>query len=130
MLLAIRFPQAPDAATFRRALDSDQRRIWTAGLDGASVGFAAARLRSLVDGSLLADIEALYVLPEARGVGLGEALMDEILAWAAASGAMAVESVALPGDRVTKNFFERYGLTARALQVHRRLTPTPEVPAD
>lgn len=126
MLLAIRFPEAPDAAAFGRSLDAEDRRFWMANLDGASVGFAAARLRRLTDGSLLADIEALYVLPEARGVGLGEALMEAVLAWAAAAGAAAVDSVALPGDRVTKNFFERFGLTARALQVHRRLRPDTE----
>lgn len=130
MLLTIRFPQALDAAAFQRALAGGRRRFWMASLDSASVGFAAARLQRLVDGSLLADIEALYVLPEARGVGLGEALMDEVLAWATESGAIGVDSIALPGDRVTKNFFERYGLTARALQVHRRLSPAPEDPPD
>jgi GNAT superfamily N-acetyltransferase len=130
MLLATRFPQAPDAAAFLRGLDSGGRGFWMANLDGASVGFAAARLIGLDDGSLLVDVEALYVLPEARGVGLGEALMEDVLAWASAAGAVAVDSVALPGDRVTKNFFERFGLTARAIQVHRRLTPTPEDPPD
>lgn len=126
MLLTIRFPEAPDAAAFRRALDAEDRRFWMANLDGASVGFATARLRRLADGSVLADIEALYVLPEARGVGLGEALMESVLAWASGAGAAAVDSIALPGDRVTKNFFERFGLTARALQVHRRLQPKSE----
>lgn len=126
MLLAVRFPEAPDAAVFRRALDAEDRRFWMANLDGASVGFAAARLRLLAGGSLLADIEALYVLPAARGVGLGEALMEAVLAWASGAGAEAVDSVALPGDRVTKNFFERFGLTARAIQVHRRLRPAYE----
>lgn len=130
MLLADRFPEAPDAAAFRRALDGEGRGFWMANLDGTSVGFASARLRRLAGGFLLADIEALYVLPEARGVGLGEALMEEVLAWASGAGAMAVDSVALPGDRVTKNFFERFGLTARALQVHRRLSPDPEDPPD
>ena len=124
-LLATRFPEPPDAAMFRRALASDRRRFWVANLDGASVGFAAAHLQTLANGTLLADIETLYVLPDARGVGLGEALMEDVLAWAAGVGAVAVDSVALPGDRVTKNFFERFGLTARALQVHRRLAPDP-----
>ena len=87
------------------------------------MGFAAVRLHTLADGSHLADIEALYVLPDARGVGLGEALMETVMAWATEVGAAGVDSVALPGDRVTKNFFERFGLTARALQVHRRLCP-------
>jgi len=98
---------------------------WSGDVDGAAVGFGVARLVELADGSSLAEIDALYVLPEARGVSLGEALMDEVLAWAAGAGAAAVDAVALPGDRVTKNFFERYGMTARALQVHRRLKPPP-----
>ncbi len=126
MLLAIRYPQQLDSAGFEQALLRNGSRIWVGSLDDSAVGFAAARLVSLADGTLLADIEALFVLPEARGVGLGEALMDQVLAWANSAGAYAVDSVALPGDRMTKNFFERYGLTARALQVHRRLAPATD----
>lgn len=125
MLLAIRYPEALGTAGFRRILEGGPTQLWVGTLDGASVGFAAARFVALADGRSLAAIDALYVLPEARGVGLGEALMDEILAWAVAGGAAAVDAVALPGDRVTKNFFERYGMTARAIQVHRRLEPPP-----
>ena len=123
MWLAIRYPSALEAPGFRRLLEGGTARVWVGGLDDAPVGFAVARLVVLADGTSLATVDALYVLPEARGVGLGEALMDEVLAWAVAGGAAAVDAVALPGDRVTKNFFERYGMTARALQVHRRLTP-------
>ena len=125
MLLAIRYPEALDAAGFRRLLETGGVRAWVGDLDGSAMGFAVARLVELADGTPLAEIDALYVLPEARGVGLGEALMDEVLVWAAGAGAAAVDAVALPGDRVTKNFFERYGMTARALQVHRRLEPPP-----
>ena len=122
MLLALRYPEAFEVAGMQRALVGGERRFWLGSLDGAAVGFAVAQLRELADGSLLAGVEALYVLPEARGVGLGEALMDEVLAWAGAAGAAGVDSIALPGDRVTKNFFERFGLTARALQVYRPLS--------
>jgi hypothetical protein len=34
--------------------------------------------------------------------------------------------MALPGNRATKNFFETFGRTARAIVVHRTLNP----PAD
>ena len=121
MLLQVRFPHDPRPEDFRRALDDDLRRIFLGNLDGVAVGFAAVRLRTLTGGARLADLEALYVLPDARGVGLGEALMEAVLAWATEAGATGIDSVALPGDRVTKNFFERFGLTARALQVYRRL---------
>ncbi|MCY3786239.1 MAG: GNAT family N-acetyltransferase [bacterium] len=125
MLLAIRYPEALGGPGFVRLLEGGAARVWVGALDGASVGFAVARLVVLADGRSLAAVDALYVLAEARGVGLGEALMDEVLAWAAAGGAAGVDAVALPGDRVTKNFFERYGMTARALQVHRPLSPPP-----
>jgi hypothetical protein len=32
-----------------------------------------------------------------------------------------VDSLALPGDRHTKNFFEAFGLVARAIVVHKTL---------
>lgn len=125
MLLAIRYPEALGSPGFRGLLEGGTARVWVGTLDDASVGFAVARLTALTDGRSLAAVDALYVLPEARGVGLGEALMDEVLAWASLEGADAIDAVALPGDRVTKNFFERYGMTARAIQVHRRLSPPP-----
>lgn len=123
MLLAIRWPEALGRAGFADLIEDGAARVWVGALDDASMGFAAARIEVLADGRALAALDALYVLAEARGVGLGEALMDEVLAWASAAGAAGVDAVALPGDRVTKNFFERYGLTARALQVHRPLAP-------
>ncbi|MYB23632.1 MAG: GNAT family N-acetyltransferase [Acidimicrobiia bacterium] len=125
MLLAIHWPEALGHAGFGRLLDGGAARVWLGAVDGAPLGFALARPLALADGRSLAVVDALYVLPEARGVGLGEALMDEVLAWAAATGAAGVDALALPGDRVTKNFFERYGMTARALQVHRAVEPPP-----
>ena len=68
-------------------------------------------------------LNGLYVDPGAREVGVGEAMMDLVLAWSEERGATGIDAVALPGDRATKNFFERFGLTARAIVVHRRLGP-------
>jgi hypothetical protein len=54
-------------------------------------------------------------------VGVGEAVMDHLVAWCRAQGCFGVDSLALPGDRQTKNFFESFGLVARAIVVHRPL---------
>jgi hypothetical protein len=50
--------------------------------------------------------------------------MDAIVAWAEAAGCVGIDSLALPGNRETKNFFETFGLVARAIVVHRPLGDT------
>ena len=58
----------------------------------------------------LGIIDACYVEPEARGVGVGRALIDSLVAWFTASGCRGVDVTALPGDRETKNFLEGLGV--------------------
>jgi GNAT superfamily N-acetyltransferase len=90
-------------------------------IEDVIAGFAYAVAETLHDGGELAVLGGLYVEPGAREVGVGEAMMDLVLAWCEERGSGGIDSVALPGDRATKNFFERYGLTARAIVVHRAL---------
>ena len=52
---------------------------------------------------------------------LGEALMNAVLGWCRDKGCRGVDSLALPGNRAAKNFFESFGLTARQILVHRSL---------
>jgi GNAT superfamily N-acetyltransferase len=95
-------------------------------IDGVVFGYATATEDSGVDGMRLATLRHLYVEPGARDVGVGEAMMDLVLAWCEERGYRGIDALALPGDRATKNFFERYGLTARAILVHRALGPEAE----
>jgi GNAT superfamily N-acetyltransferase len=90
-------------------------------LDDAVLGFASADTTEVPDIGLIAVLGALYVEPGGREVGIGEAMMDLVLEWCAERACDGIDGVALPGMRATKNFFERYGLTARALLVHRAL---------
>lgn len=96
-------------------------------IDEVPVGYGAAQLEALHDDAVLAVVSDLYVDPEARGIGVGEAMMDLLVAWATENGAVGIDALALPGDRHTKNFFETFGLTARAIVVHRDLTPPTPV---
>lgn len=89
--------------------------------DEVPAGYAAAHRDVLGDGSAIAVVSDLYVDPGFRGVGVGEALMDALLEWARACGCRGIDALALPGMRHSKNFFERFGLTARAILVHRTL---------
>lgn len=90
-------------------------------LDDVVVGYAVVRVDALADGGELAVLSDVYVEPEARGVAVGEALLDAAIDWARARGCFGIDSVALPGMRATKNFFEAAGLVARAIVVHKRL---------
>ena len=90
-------------------------------IDGAVLGYAGARLEVVRDGSRLARLVDVVVEPEAREVGLGEALLDGVLAWAAAEGCRGLDALVLPGNRQSKNFFETAGLVARAIVVHKAL---------
>lgn len=64
-----------------------------------------------------ARIVELWVEPDAREVGVGRALLEQARRMAVAAGCTAIDSVALPGARSTKNFFEDHGMTARAIVV-------------
>lgn len=91
-------------------------------VDDAVVGYGISRIEHLADGAPLAVVTDLYVAPDARGVGVGEAMMDLLVDHAQRTGAIGIDALALPGDRETKNFFETFGLKARAIVVHRSLS--------
>ncbi len=111
----------PLEASLLDDLHSDEACLVVGTIDAAVVGYGAVRLVALHDGALLGRVGDIYVLPGARGVGVGEAMMERLLGWARRRGCVGVDSLALPGDRNTKNFFETHGLVARSITVHRSL---------
>lgn len=90
-------------------------------LDDQVVGGAVAATERLRDGRVLGVIRVLHVDREAREVGVGDELLQALVAWCADRGAVAVDSLALPGERATKNFYEAAGFKARLLTVHHRI---------
>ena len=111
-------PIEPTLAAF---LDDDTAALLVGTIDGVVVGYAAVAEHRLHDGRLVGDLTDLYVMPDGRGVGVGEAMMGHVTGWCGDHGCVGIDSIALPGDRATKNFFETFGLVARALRVHRAL---------
>jgi GNAT superfamily N-acetyltransferase len=103
------------------ALGAPDHHVVAGLFDDVVVGYAVVHTERLRDGSLLGVISELFVEPPARQVGVGEALMGSVLAWCRDQGCFGVDSLALPGNRETKNFFESFGLVARAIVVHRSL---------
>lgn len=65
----------------------------------------------------VARIDEVYVTPGAREVGFGDELLVMARHQARMAGASTLEGESLPGDRETKNLFERAGIKARLITV-------------
>jgi GNAT superfamily N-acetyltransferase len=90
--------------------------------EDATVGLAGATTFTRRGGTRpSARIECCYVEPDARGVGVGGALMQALVEWCTSQGAGDVDALALPGDRSTKQRLEAAGFTARLLTLNRSL---------
>ncbi|MCC5951272.1 MAG: GNAT family N-acetyltransferase [Acidimicrobiia bacterium] len=111
----------PLERSLQAAIENPEAIVVIGDLDDAPVGYAVAHLELLRTGEPLAVVEDIYVHPDGRGVGLGEAMMDRVVAWATEHDCVGIDAFVLPGNRQSKNFFETFGLTARAILVHRRL---------
>ncbi len=113
--------QAPLAAELAREVGAPDHHVLVGTIDGTIMGYGVAQLEVLADGGRLGVVTDLYTEPGCRELGIGEIVMQALVDWCAAQGCFGVDSLALPGDRHTKNFFESFGLVARAIIVHRRL---------
>ena len=113
--------EVPASPSLAAEVDDPSVLVLAGTIDDAVVGYAAVRTEALRDGRTLGVITDVYVEPEARAVGVGERLLDAVLAWCSEQGCSGVDALALPGNRETKNFFETFEFTARALVVHRSL---------
>jgi GNAT superfamily N-acetyltransferase len=92
------------------------RPVWVGLFAGTVVGYLVASSEGT-----LGRVDAVYVDPGCRAVGVGTAMMAPALAWFRSRGCEGIDALALPGARDTKNFFEETGFTARLLVMHRPL---------
>ena len=68
-----------------------------------------------------ARLDELFGEPEGRSIGVGDAVVEVLIAFFTAHGCIGADALALPGNRATKNFFEQHGFVARSLVMHRNL---------
>ena len=99
-------------------INSPRWIVFVAGFDEVAMGYMCIDYGAQRDAPL---IEAVYVTADARELGLGDAMVSAAIEECARRGAYAIDAYALPGDRETKNLFERSGLTARLLIVTKTL---------
>jgi len=112
----------PIRESLQSAIDREDSGVVVGELDGVPFGFLVWVHRSLLPqagDTRLAAIDLIFTHPEARRVGVGEAMIGEFLAGADAAGITLFDAVAPPGHRDAKNFFESNGFKARRIVMHR-----------
>ena len=97
-----------------RCLDAD---VLVGHIDDVVIGYIVAELGA----DQIVRVDQVWVTPGARELGFGDELLATAIARARALGAVAVEGEALPGDRQTKNLYERAGIVARLITTFRLL---------
>jgi GNAT superfamily N-acetyltransferase len=97
-----------------RAAEAD---VVVAHIDDVLVGYLVAELGA----DRVLRVDQVWVTPSARELGFGDALLAAVTARGRARGAEAIEGQALPGDRHTKNLYERAGIVARLITTYRPL---------
>ena len=110
----------PDAvqAWLEGYIASSDRLLLAGTLHQSLVGVAAIHARS---DPPVGSFDLLYVEPDARGVGVGAAMVEAGTDWLRGAGCSGVDVVALPGARDTKQFLEGTCLVARLIIMHRAL---------
>ena len=105
---------AIDGGWGRRSSDAD---VFVGVIDDVVIGYLVA---SVGDDAIL-RIDQVWVTPQARELGFGDELLAQAIEHGRSVGAIAVEGQALPGDRHTKNLYERAGIVARLITTYRPL---------
>ena len=118
----LRTHPALDLSGWTRRVSDETAETVVAGIDGVVLGFASLRLNTSTHSTPVAEIDGIFVEEGARELGLGDAMLAALVDGARRLGAKEIEATALPGDRDTKNLFERAGLVARLITVSKSLS--------
>ncbi|MGB9359628.1 MAG: GNAT family N-acetyltransferase [Acidimicrobiia bacterium] len=91
-------------------------------IDGIPLGFLVAvevPLLKPVSDRRIGVVELIFTADEARGVGVGAAMLERAMAELVDRGIDLFDARVSPGHRMAKNFFESNGFKARSITMHR-----------
>ena len=97
-------------------LTIERQQVFVATIDAVIVGYLVASQHDTV-----LSIDDVFVHEQARQLGFGDELLAAALAAGRNAGLQLLEGEALPGDRDTKNLYERAGIKARLITVSTEL---------
>lgn len=129
---ALRLQECAPVDSWSDLVTDPDRVVLVGTLDDHPVAFLVMHMSAAKNRGLISHV---YVEVEGRELGLGDNLVEQAVDAVRVRGLSGIEAVALPGDRDTKNLFERAGLTARKLTVYKSLLPPtgeagPATPAE
>ena len=84
---------------FQDLLAAGDARVVVASHDDALCGFALTTIRLILESGPVAEIQDLFVDPDRRGEGIGNALIEDAASWARAQSASLLEVVVAPNGR-------------------------------
>jgi len=112
---------SPESSALESLLDDPDTTVLVGEIDGVPTGMLIGRRESLAgrDGRLqVGSVRYVFTEPAAREVGVGEAMIEAYLAAERAAGVVLFDAHVTPGHRLTKNFFESKGFSARSIVMH------------
>lgn len=111
----------PATAALEEILGDEDSLLLVGEIDGYPLGFLWARVEPLLpqaEGEDVGVIRLIFTDPEARGVGVGDAMITQALAELRGRGLRFFDARVSPGHRNAKNFFESNGFSARLIVMH------------
>ncbi|WP_042434832.1 GNAT family N-acetyltransferase [Streptacidiphilus anmyonensis] len=111
-------PPGPDSTAFRDDRHRPEHMLVAQGRDGGELlGWVRVLPPTpLPSNAHIRAIQGLLVAPEARGLGLGRALLHAALARARAEGALRVTLRVLAGNTVARSLYETAGFEVTGVQ--------------
>jgi ribosomal protein S18 acetylase RimI-like enzyme len=115
---ALRLRECEPIRDWRSAIDGPDIVVLVGILLDIVLSYMVMVLRPDIDRGVITHA---FVEEGARELGLGDTMVEHAIVAVRAAQLGGIEAVALPGDRDTKNLYERAGLTARKITVYKAL---------
>lgn len=102
-------PRAQIGEELGELLGASDSAVFLARLGSRPVGVATVTTSRGIEFGISAELEDLYVVPEARAAGVGNALIGAVKDWCRSQGCRLVAVIVTPEGQAAHNLVEYYG---------------------